>query len=84
MQTDAEGRPIITPPQRAVSEKTRREPDEAAILKMLQEEAKQLEQQEQLARECPVPKPSGWIGQMLGFGGSNDATRSRGQQSTNT
>ncbi|ETN41913.1 uncharacterized protein HMPREF1541_03852 [Cyphellophora europaea CBS 101466] len=39
---------------------------EAAILRMLQEEARQLEQQ---ARECPVPKPKGWVGRMLGFEG---------------
>lgn len=81
MQTDAEGRLIVPPPQRADSEKTRQEPDEAAILKMLQEEAKHLEKQEQLARECPVPKPSGWFGKVLGFDGARSP---EGQQSTKT
>lgn len=38
--------------------------DEAAVLKMFQEEARRLEKE---ARECPVPKPSGWFGRVLGF-----------------
>ena len=38
--------------------------DEAAVLRMLQEEAKQMEKD---SRECPVPKPKAWLGRVLAF-----------------
>ncbi len=38
--------------------------DEAALFQQLKEEAELVEKQ---ARECPVPKPSGYIGRLLGF-----------------
>lgn len=40
--------------------------DEAELFRQLQQEAEILEKQ---ARECPVPKPTGWIGRVLGFEG---------------
>lgn len=38
--------------------------DEAALFRQFQEEAKILEKE---ARECPVPKPGGVLGRLLGF-----------------
>ena len=38
--------------------------DEAELFRRLQQEAAMLEKE---ARECPVPKPKGFIGQILGF-----------------
>ena len=38
--------------------------DEAELFRQLQLEAELLEKQ---ARECPVPKPKGFVGRMLGF-----------------
>lgn len=40
--------------------------DEAAMFKKLQEEAKVLKTESQ-DRECPVPKPRGALGRLLGF-----------------
>jgi hypothetical protein len=45
---------------------------EAAALKMLQEEARKFEKE---ARVCPIPKPSGWIGRVLGFEESGPGSR---------
>lgn len=47
---------------------------EAAALKMLQEEARRFEKE---ARLCPVPKPSGWVGRILGFEADSVARDSR-------
>ncbi|KIY03946.1 uncharacterized protein Z520_00638 [Fonsecaea multimorphosa CBS 102226] len=41
--------------------------EEAALFRELQAEAEALETQARSARECPVPKPRGWVGRMLGF-----------------
>lgn len=41
--------------------------EEAALFRALAAEAEVLEHQAKQARECPVPKPSGWVGRMLGF-----------------
>jgi hypothetical protein len=38
--------------------------DEAELFKMLQKEAETVEKE---ARECPVPKPRGLVGRILGF-----------------
>jgi cytochrome c oxidase assembly factor 2 len=38
--------------------------EEAQVFKMLQQEAETLEKE---ARECPVPKPRGFVGRILGF-----------------
>ena len=38
--------------------------EEAELFRQLQQEAEMLEKE---ARECPVPKPKGFIGQILGF-----------------
>ena len=38
--------------------------DEAALFRQFQEEAKMLEKE---AHECPVPKPGGLLGRLLGF-----------------
>jgi cytochrome c oxidase assembly factor 2 len=38
--------------------------EEAELFRQLQLEAEILEKE---ARECPVPKPKGWIGRVLGF-----------------
>ncbi|RMZ84671.1 hypothetical protein DV737_g970, partial [Chaetothyriales sp. CBS 132003] len=38
--------------------------DEAALFRQLQHEAAVLDKQ---AHECPMPKPTGWLGQILGF-----------------
>ena len=38
--------------------------DEAALFRQFQEEAKMLEKE---AHECPVPKPGGVLGRLLGF-----------------
>jgi hypothetical protein len=38
--------------------------DEAELFKMLQKEAETVEKE---ARECPVPKPRGFVGRILGF-----------------
>jgi hypothetical protein len=45
---------------------------EAAVLKMLQEEARKFEKE---ARVCPIPKPSGWVGRVLGFEESEPEAR---------
>jgi cytochrome c oxidase assembly factor 2 len=39
--------------------------EEAALFRELQREAEVLDQQD--ARECPVPKPRGVLGRLLGF-----------------
>ncbi|OAP62908.1 hypothetical protein AYL99_02135 [Fonsecaea erecta] len=41
--------------------------EEAALFRELQAEAEVLEREARSARECPVPKPRGWVGRMLGF-----------------
>jgi hypothetical protein len=41
--------------------------EEIALFNELAAEAAMLEQKAKLARECPVPKPSGWVGRILGF-----------------
>jgi hypothetical protein len=43
---------------------TRTMQEEAVLLRRMQDEAARLEKE---ARECPVPKPSGWVGRVLGF-----------------
>ena len=53
-----------TPNSRAQIKQKQME-EEAALFKQLQEEAELLEKE---ARECPVPKPTGWLGRALGFG----------------
>jgi hypothetical protein len=83
LQLDADGKPVVLESQVSSDRRPNRDIGEAAVLKMLQEEAKQLDQRQQQARECPVPKPSGWIGKVLGFDGSNNATSSS-KQSTKT
>ena len=40
---------------------------EAALFAELAAEAAVLEKQAKLARACPVPKPTGWLGRVLGF-----------------
>jgi hypothetical protein len=42
--------------------------EEAALFKALEAEAAILEAKARQARECPVPKPTGFVGRMLGFG----------------
>ena len=42
--------------------------EEAALFKQLQQEADIVERE---ARECPVPKPGGMVGRILGFGKTN-------------
>jgi len=46
--------------ERGISEEDR------ALFQQLEEESKVLQRE---ARECPVPKPRGWVGRMLGFDG---------------
>ena len=41
--------------------------EESALFRELAVEAEILEKQAQLARECPVPKPTWLIGRILGF-----------------
>ncbi|KIW33563.1 uncharacterized protein PV07_00403 [Cladophialophora immunda] len=41
--------------------------EEAALFRELQAEAEMLEKEARSARECPVPKPKGWVGRILGF-----------------
>ncbi len=41
--------------------------EEAALFRELQAEAEMLEKEARSARECPVPKPRGWVGRILGF-----------------
>ncbi|EXJ76806.1 uncharacterized protein A1O5_01314 [Cladophialophora psammophila CBS 110553] len=41
--------------------------EEAALFRELQAEADALEKEARSARECPVPKPRGWVGRILGF-----------------
>ncbi|KAH0848475.1 hypothetical protein AYO21_00744 [Fonsecaea monophora] len=41
--------------------------EEAALFRELQAEAELLEKEARSARECPVPKPRGWVGRILGF-----------------
>lgn len=50
--------------QRSADRKTRNLQDEALLFQQLQKEAEALDKH---ARECPVPKPTGWIGKMMGF-----------------
>ena len=51
-------------PERASQAQSRDMEEEAVLFQQLKEEAELLEKQ---ARECPVPKPTGWIGRALGF-----------------
>jgi cytochrome c oxidase assembly factor 2 len=53
--------------------------DEAALFQQLKEEAELLEKQ---ARECPVPKPSGWVGRVLGFEGPTKSADAAAKTST--
>ena len=41
--------------------------EEAALFRALQREAEALEKEAREARECPVPKPKGILGRLLGF-----------------
>lgn len=41
--------------------------EEAALFRELQREAEILEKADREARECPVPKPTGMLGRLLGF-----------------
>ena len=41
--------------------------EEAALFRALQREADVLEREAKEARECPVPKPKGLLGRLLGF-----------------
>ena len=41
--------------------------EEAALFRALQREAEILEKEARESRECPVPKPRGLLGQLLGF-----------------
>ncbi|KAL6248297.1 hypothetical protein RBB50_004552 [Rhinocladiella similis] len=41
--------------------------EEAALFRELQREAELLEKADREARECPVPKPTGMLGRLLGF-----------------
>jgi cytochrome c oxidase assembly factor 2 len=50
--------------------------EESTLFAQLAAEAALLEQKARLARECPVPKPSGWVGRMLGF---EDGSKRAGQ-----
>ena len=81
LETDAEGLPIPGKPQKPGLDHESTAQDEAAILKMLQQEAKQLEQQ---ARECPVPKPRGFVGRMLGFEQSSTRQQTEEKQPSKT
>ena len=45
------------------------EEDQASQFQRMEEEAKRLEK---IGRECPVPKPGGIIGQVLGFNADKD------------
>jgi cytochrome c oxidase assembly factor 2 len=54
---------------------------EAALFRQFQEEAEMLEKE---ARECPVPKPGGFLGQLLGFrqdGNKQDEVRQESSDS---
>ena len=62
--------------QKAVKKHSRTLQDEAELFRQLQAEAELLDKQ---ARECPVPKPKGWIGQMLGFQNPPSTTPSQSQ-----
>ena len=72
---DEKGNPIQSrkdkKPQRNAICKTRDLQDEALLFRQLQQEAEALDKQ---ARECPVPKPTGWIGKMMGFNGKGRGT----------
>jgi cytochrome c oxidase assembly factor 2 len=55
--------------------------EEAALFRELAAEAEMLEKQAKLARECPVPKPTGWVGRILGFEDQREAGMSgRGRE----
>jgi hypothetical protein len=41
--------------------------EEAALFKELQREAEELDRASKEERECPVPKPRGIIGRLMGF-----------------
>ncbi len=56
------------------SKKSRALRDEAELFRQLQQEAEILEKQ---ARECPVPKPKGFIGKILGFDNHQRTTANR-------
>ncbi len=53
-------------PQKAVAH-SRDLDEETALFEQLAAEASLLEAQAKAARECPVPKPTGWVGRVLGF-----------------
>ena len=59
-----------TAPARRDKNDRRRIEDEAALFRRFQEEAKMLEKE---AHECPMPKPGGVLGRLLGFQRDEDA-----------
>ncbi|KIW64447.1 hypothetical protein PV04_09379 [Phialophora macrospora] len=54
--------------------------EEAALFRELAAEAEMLERQAKMARECPVPKPTGWVGRILGFEDQREAGVSGGRE----
>ena len=54
--------------------------EEAELFRQLQHEVELVEKQ---ARECPVPKPKGWIGRMLGFRKQELASDAPAERQTN-
>jgi hypothetical protein len=84
LQLDKDGNPIPkrTPKQdsrlaKAEANKAKTLEDEAALFRQLQQEADMLEKQ---ARECPVPRPKGWIGRVLGFESQQEQSSAEMQQ----
>ncbi|ETI21423.1 hypothetical protein G647_07770 [Cladophialophora carrionii CBS 160.54] len=65
--------------QKALSQKKDLD-EEAALFRELAAEAEMLEKQTKLARECPVPKPRGWVGRILGFEDQRAAGVSGGRE----
>ncbi|KAE8146232.1 hypothetical protein BDV25DRAFT_143894 [Aspergillus avenaceus] len=49
------------------------QPDEVSTFFQMEEEAERLAK---LGRECPVPKPGGVLGELLGFSGHSNSTTS--------
>lgn len=53
------------------------QPADEEVSTFLQMEVEAEKLQKHVRRECPVPKPSGYLGELLGFTNQKDASRGR-------
>lgn len=64
---DSDGRPLSLSGEQLKQLQATELEVEATIFRELQAEAERLEKLEREKRVCPIPKPGGFVGRMLGF-----------------